>query len=518
VRRTLALTGLSAVLFAMAAPAQHEIVPGRTDQIHLRYASFDPAQPVDVPGLLQGAMDTRLWIVQMRGLPTQAQRDSLRRIGAEIGSYLPESAYVVRMTQAMAAAAMEIDGVRTVSYYHPAFRLEPFLLNELATRGADSMAARKYNIVVFNKHTDKPGLMARIGQLGGMTTHEQEGSILLEVSLTGNQLVQAVRFDEVLWIDRWTEPELDMDNARIQGGGNYVETAGGFTGKGVIGHIYEGLEAGHQDFTNTPINVLSAGGADTHGHCTAGIVFGNGTSNPAARGMAPDIQAYYTQYGSVTAGFSRWQVVERLTKTHQVMFTTASWGGGRTRAYTSTSASSDDIVFDHDIIWTNSQSNAGNQDSRPEAWAKNVISIGGFAHRDNSNPADDSWQAGNGSTGPAADGRIKPDLSAYYDSILCSDRTGTAGYSSGNFTTGFGRHLGRYADRRGSQCHRDPDVHRRALRPAARPQRHPLAEQAAFHDAQGPADRERVPVQLHGEQHRQPSRARRLGHAQSKTM
>jgi hypothetical protein len=54
----------------------------------------------------------------------------------------------------------------------------------------------------------------------------------------------------VLWIDRWTEPELDMDNARIQGGGNYVETAGGYTGKGIIGHIYEGLEAGHKDFTN----------------------------------------------------------------------------------------------------------------------------------------------------------------------------------------------------------------------------------------------------------------------------
>src|SRR5690606_19661474 len=51
---------------------------------------------------------------------------------------------------------------------------------------------------------------------------------------------------------------------------------------------------------------------------------------------------------------------------------------------------------------------------------------------------DDSWAAGNGSTGPAADGRIKPELCAYYDGIGTSDRTGSAGYSSGNWYASFG--------------------------------------------------------------------------------
>ena len=71
-----------------------------------------------------------------------------------------------------------------------------------------------------------------------------------------------------------------MDNARIQGGANYVETQGGYTGTGVRGHIYEGIEATHPDFTHTPINVRSGGGADDHGHCTSGCVAGNGTSAP----------------------------------------------------------------------------------------------------------------------------------------------------------------------------------------------------------------------------------------------
>jgi hypothetical protein len=102
------------------------------------------------------------------------------------------------------------------------------------------------------------------------------------------------------------------------------------------------------------------------------------------------------------------------------------------------SADADDIIFDHRIPWTQSQSNLGDQNSRPQAWAKNIFSIGGVQHFDNSNPADDSWAAGGASTGPAADGRIKPDLCAYYDSILTSDLTGAAGYSTNNWQTSFG--------------------------------------------------------------------------------
>ncbi|MEO6595738.1 MAG: S8 family serine peptidase, partial [Planctomycetota bacterium] len=167
--------------------------------------------------------------------------------------------------------------------------------------------------------------------------------------------------------------------------------------------------------------VRSGGEAQRHGHCTTGIVFGDGTSNASARGMAPDAVGFYTNYSTVTGGFSRNMVINDVVNVHNCMFTTASWGGGVTSAYTAVSADADDIVFDHRIPWTNSMSNQGNTNVRPEAWAKNVISIGGVQHFNNSNPADDSWIAGSASIGPAADGRIKPDLCAYYDSVWTSD-------------------------------------------------------------------------------------------------
>src|SRR5690606_34841807 len=238
-------------------------------------------------------------------------------------------AYLARMDVATAARVRALRDVRWLGRYHPAYRLDPALLHDRVL-GANA-PVRRFTSVVVDKHADKPALAAKVFAIGGRIAHEQPGSILFEVELDGPQLVQYLRLDEVLWVEAWSAPEEDMDNARRQGGGDHVETVGGYTGSGIVGHVYEGVEATHVDFTNTPSAVLSCATAQTHGHCTAGIVYGNGTSAPQARGMAPDASFFYTNYSCVNTGVSRWQVVQELVTNRDVMLTTASWGGARTR-------------------------------------------------------------------------------------------------------------------------------------------------------------------------------------------
>ena len=374
-----------------------------------------------------------MWILQFHATPSQADRDAIAKLGGQVIGYLPDNAYIVRMPASMAANAPSIAAVRWVGNYEVSYRLDPQLL---AAGVLNSEAPVRYNIVVADKHADKPALVAKIAAAGGRVDDLHFGSILIDATLTGSQLLLVAGCNEVLWIDRWSAAEIDMDNGRIQGGGNYVETQAGYTGTGVSAHVYEGVESTHPDFTGGVTNVQSGGAAEQHGHATGGIVWGNGTSNAIVRGMAPDCTKFYTNYNSVTA--SRWQVFSDLVNIHNVSHTSASWGDNRTLNYNSISAESDDIVFDHDLTWTQSQSNSGNQDSRPQAWAKNVFSIGGVAHNDDSNPLNDSWQNGGASIGPANDGRIKPDMTAYYDDIGTSDLTGTNGYSNGNWTSSFG--------------------------------------------------------------------------------
>ncbi len=408
--------------------------PRAQQLLRLRYATFDPLAQNPVHPLLAGT--SKLWIVQFDGQPTEERRHAVDDRGGLFCSYLPDGAYVVRADAAAANAIGRLPFVRWVGSYAPAFRLEPELVQAFVSGAL--MRERRYNIVVCNKHTDKPALADGITGLGGTVDNLLPGSILVEATLDATQLLQVANLDQVLWIDRWSPPEDDMDNARVQGGGDYIESVGGYTGSGVRGHIYEGVEGNHPDFNTALTTIESCNSAERHGHCTAGIVFGNGTSAIQARGMAPDAVGFFTNYSCVTSGFSRNAVINRVVNDFDCMFTTASWGNSRTTAYTSISADADDVVFDHRIPWTQSQSNAGDPMSRPQAWAKNVFSIGGVQHYNNSNAGDDSWAGGNGSTGPAADGRIKPDLCAYYDSIWASDLTGSAGYSSGNSTTTFG--------------------------------------------------------------------------------
>ena len=422
---SLSLGALTA--FAVSASCL-SAVSAQQDPAHLRlrYATFDPldATPA-IPAPLQSADSERLFIVQFDGVPTQAGRAALHGVDAHIQGYLPDNAYVVRMAPERRREVEAVADVRWVGPYHAAYRVDPELIPGIV---AGVPGAARYNMMVVDKHADKPALGAAIRALGGVVDAEHPGSLLYTATLTSPQLLAVLHLDQVLFVDAWSPIEDDVDNARIQGGANYVENQAGYTGATLNLHIYEGIDTSHPAYSGPVLPVNSSSTSTGHGTSTAGIVFGNGAGNPQFRGFAPDCGKFFTNYSSVTT--SRWQVFRDLVNVHDVSHTTASWGNARTFFYTTISADADDAVFDHDIAWTQSQSNAGNQDSRPQAWAKNVFSIGGVRHQNNADPLDDSW-SGSGSTGPASDGRIKPTLAAYYDGIGTTSQ-------GGGYTTGFG--------------------------------------------------------------------------------
>jgi serine protease AprX len=416
--------------------AVSSVLAQTTGLVRLQWATFDPAAGVPAPPTTWGGdRDTHLWIVQSADTLDDAWRNRVRECGGEIHGYLPDQAHLIRATYAAADQIAALPRVRWIGPYHPAYRTEPELV-AMAENG-DLPPTARYHIVLVDKHTDRPELLRAVRELGGKIEAENEGSLLVEVSLTPEQLRRCARLDQTLWIDRVLPRAVDMNHARSQAGANHVETVGGYTGQGVRGHIYEGIEATHQDFTIQPLAVGSCSSANDHGHATAGIVFGNGTSHPNARGMAPDVTPFYTNDLCQNVGTSRWQIVQDLVQTHEVMFTTSSWGNGLSTTYTSITADADDIVFDHGIAWTQSMSNNGNQLARPQAWAKNLFSIGGVRHYDNGDPSDDSWSNG-ASRGPSADGRIKPDFCAYYDMTWTSDLSGAAGYGPDSHINDFG--------------------------------------------------------------------------------
>ena len=405
--------------------------------LKLRYAGFDPlkGQP-DFPEELsaRSTAGKHAYIVQFVAQPLEEFRAALRDIGGRIFIYLPDNAYIVHLDGEQAAQVAELPFVRWIGRYQPAYKLDETIGRELS---AGQLKPRRYNIMVLERgRTMQNALRGRIVSIGGTVHGGEEQGFRIEATLDNEQLLDVLYNEDVLFVDEWSAPEMDMDIVRSTGGANFVESTAGFRGEGVRAEVMDnGLRQTHNDFNSglPPIihNSSNTNESSNHGTSTYGIVFGRGTTNSAGRGMMPEAQGIFADYDFLGSG--RYAHTNRLVNPpYNAVFQSNSWGSSLTTSYNTISAELDDILFINDIVLLQSQSNAASTSSRPQAWAKNVVSVGGIRHYNTAGFNDDRWANG-ASTGPSADGRIKPDLSHFYDNVFTT-RFG----SDTDYTSSFG--------------------------------------------------------------------------------
>ncbi|MCB9091480.1 MAG: S8 family serine peptidase [Halobacteriovoraceae bacterium] len=375
----------------------------------------------------QSEAQSLLKIVQIEEGNLSHLRNYCKKNGLEIVSYIPENSYAIIAKNSRQFENLQRSKSLKIYEYKPIYKIQEKLLKEniLNSRNKRKVSV---NIVPFKK-SDKEKLVRLIRSeiRSSIRPFSKEG-YFLEAKLNGDQILKLAKSDLVSWIDMASKPEVDMDNARITTGVvrlNQISRSEQYTGIGVRGHVLEGIEPNHQDFAANDYRErpIAVGDSESswHGHNTYGEIFGSGAGNASAKGMLPNAQGYFTNYNEVYEKTgARFDLNKKLIETYGIQFQTASWGYARTMEYTTYSAEMDDLIFHLDLPITQSQSNSGTRDSRPQAWAKNIISVGALKHFDNESSDDDRWDGG-ASIGPASDGRQKPDVAAYYDQILTTD-------------------------------------------------------------------------------------------------
>ncbi len=403
----------------------------------LRFQRFDPLRATaDVPAALRAAGQNRLFIVQYWTQGIEPYRKVLRSLGVEIHLFLANHANVVELEPSRVQALRALPFVRSVTPYHPGYKLEDELRAAIELGNLDAVTV---NLLTMRRGGQGP-VGTWIEQHGGTVEHVSKETHLMTATLSYAELPGLAARDDVQWIDRWGPPGTDMNRARSMHGANYVETELGVTGQGVRIEVMDtGFDTLHPDMQNFLVHNGNTVGE--HGTCTSGIVVGTGLGFSDARGAAPDALLVVSDFDLAFAGGSRYAHTAELVNpalSYQCVLQSNSWGGSWTTDYSALSADMDLILFDHDrISICQSQSNTGSQLSRPQAWAKNIIAVGGIMHHDTLTKADDDWSFG-ASIGPAADGRVKPDLASYYDAIYCTDRVGALGYSGTDYFASFG--------------------------------------------------------------------------------
>ena len=427
--------------YRLSADGRNFTAPAAADYtLKLRLYGFDAL--LDSPSLPRGLGADAicgLYIVQYwtPGLPQY--REAIDLLGGENLLFLPNAANVYALPPGTKDAVAALPFVRAVVPFHPAYKLDLPLLAAIEANASDEV---RVNVLTMHRGARGQDSVAKlVRQLGGVVDDVSSETFLMSVTLPVHRLPALAASFEVQWIDRWSAPSCDMDIAREFHGANYVEGLAGVSGQGVRVEVMDGgCDHIHPDITNFLLHGAT-NGSSAHGTCTSGIVVGSGAGNAAARGVVPSAFLSIADYESGYSGGSRWAHTAELVNpslSWQCVVQSNSWGSTQTTAYTSLSQDLDQILFDHSrISIVQSQSNLGTQSSRPQAWAKNVISVGGIKHGNTLTKSDDSWSGG-ASIGPAADGRIKPDIASFYDSILCTDQVGSAGYTTSNYYSAFG--------------------------------------------------------------------------------
>lgn len=137
-------------------------------ELRLKYESFDPLQKTPIVDALLGADGSNeLYVVQFVTQPLAAFRSALSTLGAKVYSFIPNHAHVVRMSDAVKAQVEALPYVRVVSPWHRAYRLEPYLRNNL-DRAGELFPLQRCNIMVFERGLAQKSVVAdRIREIGG---------------------------------------------------------------------------------------------------------------------------------------------------------------------------------------------------------------------------------------------------------------------------------------------------------------------------------------------------------------
>jgi hypothetical protein len=415
-----------------------------------------PAQTVLASNQVDPANASHLFLIQFEDHPLAAQRALLQLMGVDVLKYIPDDAFIARLTNASPQQVRALRFVRWVGPYLPRHKIHPRL--SVAAQRADAPLA--VNLLLSPRATadeldEVRGLLASVIH----ESHLRQGVIVRGV-LKPAALNKLASLDVVLWIEPAPHRRLIDEAASKLVGGDDGQVATptvteqlGFGGQGVTVCVADtGLDTGDTNTMHPDVRGRVTGlkyyppltdGSDGYGHGThcAGIVAGNaatGETDPNSGawyglGLADQASLFIERIFDDNANeVSPAPSDETLTQDavrNGAQIGANSWGNDVQGEYDTDAAQFDELVRDADSVTPGDQpyilefsaGNAGpdSQTLDSPATGKNVIATGASENTPNYYAEiyglyDDGPDtiADFSSCGPCEDGRIKPDVVA----------------------------------------------------------------------------------------------------------
>lgn len=375
-------------------------------------------------------------IVRFTGPIQEEWKTELENLGATLYDYIPDYAFIVKMTDEVKKNAENQEFVHEILDHHPAFKLHPALFNENGVHATkDNKSEGQFFLSMYEE--DAKDLEEMVKNTGGHIVDKAHH--LLKVHIDRSCLATLAQLPTVRHIEEVPVYELYNDVAKkiIAADRVWALPVNGCDGTGeTVGIADTGLDTGlndvtmHRDFQGRIKQIYALGRSNTandpdgHGTHVAGSVVGNGAcSNGFIKGMAPGAQLVFQSLLDANGGFGG--LPSDLNALFQQVYDSPndarihsnSWGV-KSNDYFMASEQVDQFIYTHrdmTVLFAAGNSGpAGNTICAPGT-AKNCITVGASENErieKGSLAVDPKQIAPFSSRGTCSDGRFKPDIVA----------------------------------------------------------------------------------------------------------
>lgn len=383
-------------------------------------------------------------IIQFYEIPTRFEKQAIASAGITLIDYIPNKAFLCKIDLNASIRTFPKLNIRSIVEMNSNFKIAKSLtrseLPEWAIEGDDVILYVRY----FSKENQSK-VIKSITTKRGVVLEKLETINTIVVKYAASEINDLAANPLIQWIAPISSPSTPDD---IQGKAISRSTAintnlvGGrkYDGTGiVVGLADVGFVGPHIDFTGRLTNHYQIFDGN-HSNMTSGILIGAGNLNPLAEGIATgaEINTYKVD-PQLALGINSYPHISNAVDNYTnlgTVITSTSYSQGTGGVYTVDCEFIDQQVIENkQFLHVFSAGNAGNSDHGYGAgagWgnisggtksAKSVICVG--------NMTSSEVIFGSSGKGPAADGRIKPDISTKGEGHITPAQNNTSQNGSG---------------------------------------------------------------------------------------
>ncbi|HEX2914837.1 MAG TPA: S8 family serine peptidase [Chloroflexia bacterium] len=469
-------------------PTEPEHKP--SGELKLRFATFDPlvktpVGPSDFNPKVAATSQDGLYIVQLKGPVLQEWRESLTATGAAFYQYLPDFAFLAKLTASQLKAINALPFVRWVGPFYAYYKLDPALLAKNGKLELEVVAAGDEPASAVASAITNAGGAVKAGPktTRATPTARQPGALRslqsLKVEIDRKDLPRLAALDSVValterpvvtpdnntaaWISQSSQPnQYPIWSMDLTGAGPAPSSGGTPGSEQIIAIADTGVYLQHQDFQGpaypnatilglTNWGALSgsaeSSGSDSRGHGThvAGTLAGSGAAsggetpynNGSYKGIAFGSRLYVQQLGYNLDYLNDPNVVDPIgnlmseARSKGARLQNNSWSAPDYGAYDAYSYEADNYMWNNpDVLGVWAAGNFNNTNGLTSktvgapGTAKNILAVGAS---ENTSTNIDTLASFSG-RGPTQDGRAKPDVIAPGECLTSVQSGTTSGY------------------------------------------------------------------------------------------